>query len=52
MKQEEIQHIVSVLNEALKLDHDAVSKLVTAHVPCNEALANHPTIQVTSNPWI
>lgn len=39
--------IVGILNEALKLDRDAVLALVFGeHVPCNQALADHDTIQV------
>lgn len=41
-----VRHIVELLQEAIELDRNAVSALVAARVPCNEALANHPTIQV------
>ena len=41
-----IDNAISVLNEALKLDREAVSNLLTYRVKCNAQLANHNTIQV------
>jgi len=38
--------IIEVLNSALEADPAAVYALVESRVPCNEALADHPTIQV------
>lgn len=38
--------IIKLMNEALKLDPVAVTSLIFNRVPCNGALANHPTIQV------
>lgn len=40
------QLIVSVMNDAIGQDREAIEKLVAARVPCNEGLAQHPTIQV------
>ena len=40
------QDVVNLLNEALELDPLAVTRLVNSRVPCNDKLANHPTIQV------
>lgn len=37
--------IIDLMNEALKLDPEAVTALIGSRVPCNEALADHPTIQ-------
>ena len=37
---------VEILNEALRFDPDAITKLVDHRVPCNKDLASHPTIQV------
>ena len=37
---------VQVLNEALALDAPAVARLISCRVPCNLALAAHPTIVV------
>ncbi len=39
------QQAVEFLNEALLLDKEAVHTLFQYRVPCNENLANHPTIQ-------
>lgn len=40
------QQCADLLNDALKLDPTAVATLVGMRVPCNEKLADHPTIQV------
>ncbi len=37
---------VDVLNEAFAADPKAILALCEHRVPCNEALGNHPTIQV------
>jgi hypothetical protein len=42
------QHIVNYLNELMNLDKPAVGALIGNRVPCNEALADHPTCQVSS----
>jgi hypothetical protein len=34
------------LNELLKLDPEAVYRLLETRVPCNKDLADHPTVQV------
>lgn len=41
-----IDNVVNLLNEAFKLDPEALEKLAFARVKCNEDLANHPTIVV------
>ena len=41
-----VEKIIEVLNEANKLDNEAISKLFQYRVLCNEELAAHPTIQV------
>lgn len=38
--------VVTLLNELVALDQDAMTALVENRVVCNEALANHPTVQV------
>ena len=43
---ERSERIVALLNEAFELDPAAISALYRYRVPCNEALADHPTIQV------
>ena len=42
-----IEQIVAVLNEAYKADPAAMRALIYSRVPCNEKLADHPTIQVS-----
>lgn len=42
------RRIVALLNGALELDRPAVAALVANRAPCNEALADHPTIQVNA----
>ena len=37
--------IVELLNELAALDLEAVTALIGQRVPCNEALADHPTVQ-------
>jgi hypothetical protein len=41
-----VEEAVRVLNSAAKADPKAMDALISARVPCNETLANHPTIQV------
>lgn len=40
------QDAVDLLNKALELDRKAIQDLIEAHTPCNDALAQHDTIQV------
>lgn len=42
------EQAVAVLNEALALDPQAISALVSTRVRCTKALAGHPSIQVGS----
>src|SRR6266446_4329329 len=44
-----VDDVLALLNEARVLDPDALALLVGTRVWCNEALANHPTIQVSSS---
>jgi hypothetical protein len=41
-----ISRTVQLLNDALILDAEAIKNLINARIPCNKALAGHPTIQV------
>lgn len=41
----DIDHTIRLLNEALKLDPQAVTALIEHRVPCNDQLADHPSIQ-------
>lgn len=38
--------VVALLNELIALDRDAIEKLIAARVQCNQALADHPSVQV------
>ena len=40
------EHVVNVLNSAFKADPAAITSLFINRVPCNIALAEHPTIIV------
>jgi len=40
--------IIELLNDALKIDKEAISKIFLNRVLCNEKLANHPTIQISA----
>ena len=40
---------LQVLNEAYEADCAAMHALICNRVPCNQALADHPTIQVGTN---
>lgn len=40
------QRIIEYLNSLLEVDRSAIAALVANHVPCNQALADHPTVQV------
>lgn len=38
--------VIKLLNEIAELDRDAISSLLTIRFDCNEALADHPSVQV------
>lgn len=40
------RRIVAFLQEMIDLDPEAVSALIAARVPCSQALAGHPSVQV------
>lgn len=42
----EMDLILRVLNAALAADQLAITRLLDHHEPCNDALADHPTVQV------
>lgn len=44
-----IDEVIALLNDAFEKDPEAIHELVTTRVPCNEAMADHPTIQVGVN---
>lgn len=41
-----VQDAIDFLNDLVKVDPKAVEALVGVRVPCNEDLADHPTVQV------
>lgn len=43
------QDAIDLLNEALRLDPHVMGWLIAFRGPCNDALAEHPTIQVGQN---
>lgn len=40
------EEAIDVLNRALEADPEAITALMDFHAPCNDALADDPTIQV------
>jgi hypothetical protein len=44
----EIDDEIQLLNELLKLDPIAINSLVDQRIFCNNSIANHPTVQVSS----
>jgi len=45
-----IKNVCDILNELIKLDQKCAETLVSQRVPCNESVADHPTIQVHQPP--
>lgn len=43
------QHAIVLLNELVQLDPLAAHALIEQRVPCNGALADHPTVQVVQS---
>jgi hypothetical protein len=43
-----LDDVVKFLNELLEIDKPAIAALLANRVPCNQALADHPTVQVHS----
>ena len=44
------QRVIDFLNELVAIDREAVEKLIETRVPCNQALTDHPTVQVSCLP--
>jgi len=38
--------VINFFNELINIDKSAIAALIANRVPCNERLANHPTVQV------
>lgn len=43
---EDAKRMIDYLNTLISLDPDAITLLAETRVPCNEALADHPSVQV------
>lgn len=41
-----IDDVIELLNECILLDRPAIGALIANRVPCNQPLADHPTVQV------
>lgn len=41
-----VAEVVHVLNQLLEINRASITRLINYREPCNEALANHPTVQV------
>lgn len=47
MHAEKLSSMITFLNDLLTYDRDAVAALIESRVPCNSALMDHPTVQVS-----
>lgn len=45
-----VEGVIDFLNELVKLDKLALERVMLHRVPCNNALADHPTVQVGYGP--
>jgi hypothetical protein len=43
-----VDDVIDYLNDLIQIDKPAVAALVANRVPCNEAMAQHPTVQVAA----
>jgi hypothetical protein len=41
-----LDEVIDYLNELIETDRPAMAALIANRVPCNPAMANHPTVQV------
>lgn len=46
MIRKETDDIIAFLNSLVEVDSNAINLLVGTRVPCNEDMADHPTVQV------
>lgn len=40
--------VVNFLNDLVELDRPAIAALIANRIPCNQLLADHPTVQVAA----
>lgn len=45
----EVDDVIAFLNELVEKDRAFMSALITHWIPCNEDIADHPTVQVFRN---
>lgn len=45
---DDTNELIAFLNSLLEIDRYAMAELLCIRVPCNQGLANHPTVQVAS----
>lgn len=43
-----VDEVIAYLNELIEIDKPAMAALVANRVPCNRAMADHPTVQVAA----
>ena len=41
-----VDQVIELLNELVEIDAPAIAALIANRVPCNQSLADHPTVQV------
>jgi hypothetical protein len=46
LSEENVDKVLTFLNELVALDRAAVERLVETRVQCNDAIADHPSVQV------
>ena len=44
----ETDRLIAFLNSLIEIDPYAMAELLTLRVPCNQAMADHPTVQVAA----
>lgn len=44
----DLDSVITYLNELIAIDKPAIAALLANRVPCNEYLAEHPTVQVSA----
>jgi hypothetical protein len=45
-----VENVCSLMNNLLTLDPECINKLIRTRIKCNDRIANHPTVQISSNP--
>lgn len=45
-----LHNVLDFLNDLVKLDGDALARLIDTRVSCSSSMAQHPTVQVVDDP--